>query len=71
MHDNSFEWFSAQIENVRQHVDRTWPQWMKNTSDVATASFPVVSSGRPPQLVATDAMEHAGAAIRQTKIEGR
>jgi hypothetical protein len=44
MQENSFEWFSAQIESVRHHVDLTWPEWMKNTSDVATASFPVVGS---------------------------
>jgi hypothetical protein len=44
MQENSFEWFTAQIESVREHVDKTWPDWMKNTSDTATASFPVVGS---------------------------
>lgn len=44
MNENSFEWFSAEIELVRSHVEQTWPAWMKNTADVATASFPVVAS---------------------------
>ena len=44
MDKNSYQWFSAQIESVRENVDKSWPQWMKNTSDVATASFPIVSS---------------------------
>jgi hypothetical protein len=42
MQENSFEWFNAQVQNARNHAD-SWPTWMKNTSDVATASFPVVN----------------------------
>lgn len=43
MTENSFEWFKQQAEQTREHV-ATWPDWMKNTSDVATAAFPVVGS---------------------------
>jgi hypothetical protein len=42
MNENSFEWFNAQVKSVKEHVEETWPDWMKNTADVATASFPQV-----------------------------
>jgi hypothetical protein len=42
MKENSFEWFAGQVENVRKNVETSWPEWMKRTSDVASAAFPVV-----------------------------
>lgn len=43
MQENSFEWFNAQVQDARNEAAR-WPDWMKNNSDIATASFPIVSA---------------------------
>lgn len=40
MKEDSFEWFRAQVNDVRRHVNEEWPEWMKNTSDVAAAVYP-------------------------------
>jgi hypothetical protein len=48
MRENSLEWFNAEIEDVRRHVDATWPTWMKNTADLATATFPVLGESAKP-----------------------
>lgn len=37
--EDSQEWFAAQAQDARDSV-ATWPDWMKNSSDIATASFP-------------------------------
>jgi len=44
MNENSFQWFKQQADEVKAHVELTWPEWMKNTSDIASASFPVVGT---------------------------
>jgi len=40
--ENSFEWFQREIQRLQQHVDETWPDWMKRTSGLSTATFPTV-----------------------------
>jgi hypothetical protein len=40
MKTHSAEWFNAKIEETRKHIKEQWPDWMKETSVVATASFP-------------------------------
>jgi hypothetical protein len=53
MQENSFEWFNAQVQDARNHADK-WPPWMKNTSDVATVSFPVISgTEKKSEVIAT------------------
>ena len=41
--ENTYAWLAAQLEATKQHVEETWPDWMKNTSDVAVAAFPCAS----------------------------
>lgn len=70
MQENSFEWFNAQIESVRKHVDKTWPDWMKNTSDIATASFPVVGSTSSNREAHSGLDEQVTAPMKGVKLEG-
>jgi hypothetical protein len=44
MNEYSYEFFDAQVKEVKRHVEETWPDWMKNTSGLSTASFPVVNT---------------------------
>ena len=46
MNENSFEWFQKQVNETIEHIRDEWPAWMKNTSNLATASFPAVEG--PP-----------------------
>ena len=42
--ENSFEWFQSEIQRLQQHVAATWPDWMKRTSGLSTATFPTVGA---------------------------
>lgn len=43
MKENSYDWYRFQQLKTEKHIEETWPEWMKNTSDIATATFPVVN----------------------------
>jgi hypothetical protein len=42
MNENSFWWFKQQVDETKNHIRNDWPDWMKNTSNFATASFPTL-----------------------------
>jgi len=44
--ENTFEWFQAQAADNKKHIEQNWPKWMKETSAISTASFPLVD-GKP------------------------
>ena len=55
MNQNSFEWFQQQARQVQEEIDH-WPDWMRNSLDVATASFPQV---HPEDEAGTKVQSHS------------
>lgn len=47
--ENSAEWFQREIQRLQQHVAETWPDWMKRTSGISTATFPTVGEVPMPE----------------------
>lgn len=47
--ENSYEWFQREIQRMQQHVAETWPDWMKRTSGLSTATFPTVGEVPMPE----------------------
>ena len=47
MNENSFEWFRQQSAQAREQIN-SWPDWMKNSLEAATATFPSVQGDEVP-----------------------
>jgi hypothetical protein len=47
--ENSYEWFQREIQRLQQHVAATWPDWMKRTSGLSTATFQIVGEVPMPE----------------------